>query len=155
MYKLQLIDMDICIATKKDAIVVSENNRKMAKETENFDLKPDIAFNAASNMIGDESKGFYLLAKINGKVVGQLMITYEWSDWRNNTSWWIQSVYVDPLYRRKGIFKKLYESIQNKAKEQGIRLIRLYVHTHNQSAISVYDAIGLKQTSYFIYEKEI
>ena len=147
--------MIICEGTHKDAAEISENNIKMAKETENINLTSHVALQAVRALISDPSKGFYLIVKKNNEIIGQLMITYEWSDWRNNTIWWIQSVFVKPLYRKHGIFVGLYNQIKKMAKEQDIELLRLYVHNQNDPAISVYKSIGMKQKAYTIFEDNI
>jgi ribosomal protein S18 acetylase RimI-like enzyme len=144
--------MEILKATKQDAEIICKNNIRMAKETENINLSSETALQGVLALIDHPSKGFYLLARIDEKIVGQLMITYEWSDWRNNTIWWIQSVYVIPSYRRKGVFQSLFSFVMNMAKEQNIPSLRLYVYHENTSAIKVYEKLGMKQTAYVMFE---
>jgi len=153
--RILLIEMEITIATRNDTNTISENNIQMALETENICLVSKIALDGVINLIDDPSKGFYLLAKEDDEIVGQLLITYEWSDWRDNTIWWIQSVYVHPSHRKQGVFQTLYEYIKTLAIEQKVTLLRLYVHHHNQSAIDVYTRIGMKKTDYLMYEREL
>jgi ribosomal protein S18 acetylase RimI-like enzyme len=147
--------MLIGIASQKDAKDISQNNIKMAKETENLNLTSHVALQAVMNLINNPSKGFYLVAKKNNEIIGQLMITYEWSDWRNKTIWWIQSVFVNPFFRNQGVFVELYNHIIQLAKNQDIELLRLYVHNQNDTAISVYESIGMKQKPYTIYESNL
>jgi GNAT superfamily N-acetyltransferase len=147
--------MLICIATQEDAKEISKNNIKMAKETEKITITSHISLQAVINLINNPSKGFYLIAKKNKEIIGQLMITYEWSDWRNNTIWWIQSVFVKPLFRKKGVFFDLYNYIKKMAKDQDIELLRLYVHNENYTAISVYESLGMKKKSYTIFENNL
>ena len=144
--------MNITIATEQDARTISENNIKMAKETEHVTLDSHIAYDAAVNLITDPTKGFYLVAKQYGNIIGQLMITYEWSDWRNTMIWWIQSVYILKSHRKQGIYTKLYSQVRTLAKKKDISLIRLYVHNKNHLAMKTYQALGMKQTSYIMYE---
>ena len=104
-------------------------------------------------ILTDPLKGFYLVAEENDNIVGELMITYEWSDWRGKNMWWIQSAYVKDDWRKKGIFRKLVEEIKNLAKEQDTDIIRLYVHNHNKNAMKVYEKLGMVD-SYSVYEFE-
>ncbi|MHA2431193.1 MAG: GNAT family N-acetyltransferase [Promethearchaeota archaeon] len=147
--------MNILIAIITDAETISENNVEMAKETEDINLSYTVTLNGVKNLINDKNKGFYLLAKKNDEIIGQLMITYEWSDWRNKMIWWIQSVYIKPTYRKQGVFHALYTRVKKLADNHGINLLRLYVHRHNQLAISVYNSIGMKKTSYQLFEAKI
>jgi GNAT superfamily N-acetyltransferase len=144
--------MEILTATRDEAPVICENNINMAKETENIELTRETVLQGVYNLLDDPSKGFYLVARIKGKIVGQLMITFEWSDWRNKMIWWIQSVYVDPAFRKKGVFQSLFSYVKNQAKEQNICLIRLYVHFENTTAIKVYEKLGMGQTEYIMFE---
>lgn len=150
-----LIDMEISIATKNDAMAICKHNIKMAKETENIDLTFETALQGVNNLIDDPSKGFYVLARVDDHIVGQLMITFEWSDWRNSTIWWIQSVYVSYLHRRKGIFQSLLSFVQELAKNHGISILRLYVHHQNTSAIEVYKKLGMNLTEYHMFESKV
>ena len=118
-------------------------------------LDSTVSLNAVKNLINNPSKGFYLLSKKDGEIIGQLMITFELSDWRNTTIWWIQSVYVLPSYRKQKVFFSLYKESKQLAKQQGIKLFRLYVHNQNKKAISTYESIGMKKKSYIIFEEEI
>jgi len=136
-------------------MVISEHNISMAKETENIDLTPDIALQAVKNLLNDPSKGFYVLARINDTIIGQLMITYEWSDWRNSTIWWIQSVYVKPSYRKKGVFQSLFSYVKELAKKHQVTMIRLYVHHENTSAIEVYNKLKMRRTDYLMFETTV
>jgi ribosomal protein S18 acetylase RimI-like enzyme len=147
--------MNILIAKIKDAETISEHNIEMAKETEDIYLSYTVALNGVKNLINDKNKGFYLLAKKKGEIIGQLMITYEWSDWRNKMIWWIQSVYIKPIYRKQGVFDALYNHVKKLANNHGVNMLRLYVHSHNQLAISIYNSIGMKKTSYQLFEAEI
>ena len=106
-------------------------------------------------VLGDESKGLYFVAEAEGRVVGQLMITFEWSDWRNAQFWWIQSVYVHPDWRRKGIYRSMHGAIINLARSQpGVCGVRLYVEGDNHIAKCVYERVGLSPSSYQEYESE-
>ena len=146
--------MKISQATMDNADEISINNINMAKETEDVILNSSVSLDAVKNLINNPSKGFYLIAKKEGKIIGQLMITFEWSDWRNTTIWWIQSVYVLPSYRKQKVFFSLYKESKKLAKQQGIKMFRLYVHNQNKKAISTYESIGMKKRSYIIFEED-
>ena len=128
-------------------------NQLMAKETEDKQLDSDILTLGVSNLVNDASKGFYLVAEIEGLVVGSLMVTTEWSDWRNGEIWWIQSVYVHPEQRNRGVFKSLYETVFKEANMcEDVVGIRLYVEDHNLSAQNVYQNLGMSQSGYQVME---
>jgi ribosomal protein S18 acetylase RimI-like enzyme len=96
--------------------------------------------------------GQYWVAEDEGKVVASLLITYEWSDWRNANVWWFQSVYVLPEYRRSGIFRSMYLKIKEEGERQGIAGLRLYVETNNERARKTYEALGMQSEHYTMYE---
>src|SRR3990167_5567248 len=131
--------MTIRKAQIKDCVSLVENNLRMAYETEGKRLNKIILQKGVSAVLKFPEKGFYLIAEINGTVAGSLMITNEWSDWRNSTFWWIQSVYVLPEFRKKGIYRKLYREVKRLAKkEKNVCGIRLYVEKNNIKAQKVY-----------------
>ncbi len=128
-------------------------NMEMAMETEGKKLIHEILLAGVSRIFEDATKGFYLVAEIAGKVAGSLMVTKEWSDWRNGDFWWIQSVYVLPEYRRQGVFRELYEEARQRAKEdESVCGCRLYVETENQAAQQVYLKHGFVETGYLLFE---
>ncbi len=100
-------------ATINDTAAIADFNIKMAKETEDLALIPDVINAGVRNMIENPAMGFYLVAEDNHVIQASLMVTTEWSDWRNGLFWWIQSVYVQPQYRRMGLYSKLYEKVKN------------------------------------------
>jgi GNAT superfamily N-acetyltransferase len=138
-------------ATLKDAAVIAKNNVLLAKESEGETLDRRTALSGAKALLSDEGKGFYIVAEEDGLIIGQTMITFEWSDWRDRPIWWLQSVYVDPSWRKKGVFKKLFDEVKRRAKKARVGLLRLYVHTSNKKAIDVYTKIGLSEEHYRIY----
>jgi GNAT superfamily N-acetyltransferase len=147
------MDINIRIAAPADSAVISDYNALMAKETEGIELDRERLRKGVEALFTDMSKGVYYLAEIDGSVVGQLMITYEWSDWRNATFWWIQSVYVLPEYRNQGIFRALYRYIESLARKHGnICGLRLYVDDANKIAQKTYEALGMKQSHYKMME---
>lgn len=144
--------MNIRYAQRKDAKQLAQHNVLLAKESENNIISYETTLQAVLTVLDDKNKGFILVAEENLKIIGQLMITYEWSDWSNKEIWWIQSVYVDKHYRKKGIFTALFNEIKKIAYEKNIDVIRLYVQSSNQQAIDTYSKLGMKQKTYIIYE---
>jgi GNAT superfamily N-acetyltransferase len=146
---------DVLIRRAKDADIeaLASCHCAMAMETENLTLDPETTLRGTRAVLDDPSKGFYLVAEREGVRVGQLMVTFEWSDWRNGTFWWIQSVYVEPFARRKGVYRALYEAVKNEAAAaKDVCGIRLYVETNNQTAKSTYSAMGMLKAHYDIFE---
>ena len=139
-------------AIPDDAGTITEFQMKMARETENISLDRETVRKGVTAVFGDHLKGQYYVAETEGKVVASLLITYEWSDWRNCNVWWFQSVYVVPEYRRLGIFRKMYTFIKNKAEEQDIAGLRLYVETKNTRAQKTYEALGMSSEHYSFYQ---
>ena len=125
----------------------------MAWETEHKRLDPPTLEKGVRALLQGKQTGFYMVATSGDSVVGSLMITTEWSDWRNGQFWWIQSVYVLPEYRRQGIYRNLYESVQALAHEESDVLgFRLYVEQENETAKRTYENLGMKKTVYELYE---
>lgn len=140
-------------ANINDVEKIIENNYNLAFQTENKKLNLESLRKGVENLIKDESKGKYFVYILDGEIRGQLMITKEWSDWRNGDIWWIQSVYVEKEYRKKGIFKELYEFVENIVKrDENICGLRLYVEKDNEVAKEVYNKMGMKDAGYMIYE---
>ena len=130
-------------------------NRAMAYETENKILDPQTAICGVRNALEDPSRAVYFVAEVDGQVVGQTMITTEWSDWRNSYFWWVQSVYVAREHRRHGVFQALYSHIREIAFQRpDVCGLRLYVHRRNRSAAEVYRRLGMSQAEYSLFEDE-
>ena len=139
-------------ATIRDAETLAQNNLSLAQESEHTTIAYDTALAGVRSLLRDSTKGFLLVAEEHGNIIGQMMITFEWSDWRNTSIWWLQSVYVHPEYRKKGVFTKMIEQITQEAQSQDVKKLRLYVHTDNTAAIDVYERSGMRQQPYIIYE---
>ena len=141
---------------KRDAETLTRFNRAMAHETEGKELAPEVVFSGVKTLLNHPGYGFYVVAEMNGQVVGSLMVTPEWSDWRDGFFWWIQSVYVMPEYRRRGIYRKLYEHVKTLAMEQNnVCGFRLYVTHKNTVAQKTYAALGMEETCYRMFEEMI
>jgi ribosomal protein S18 acetylase RimI-like enzyme len=126
----------------------------MAQETEERQLDPETIQSGVSGVIQNHAHGFYLIAERDQVAVGSLLITFEWSDWRNGTLWWIQSVYVKPEHRRTGVFKALYDAVIARARAaKSVRGIRLYVEQENLDAQSVYQKLSMQKTPYQMFER--
>ena len=133
--------------------VLAEFNCLMAVETEGLILDPTLVTAGVAGLIADPRHGFYRVAELDGKVVGQLCVTYEWSDWRNGVYWWIQSVFVAKPHRGKGVFTALFDSVKHSALETpGVRGLRLYAFSENSGAIEVYQRLGMAKTHYIVFE---
>lgn len=147
--------MDITIrkAVSSDAEIIAHCNALMAQETEHLALNKERLLVGVQGLFEKPEYGFYLVAETHNRIVGQLMITYEWSDWRNGVFWWIQSVYVPAEFRSLGIFRKLYDYVSLLAKENGtVCGLRLYVEKENERASNVYEKLGMHRTQYDLYE---
>lgn len=141
-------------ATPADLPVLVAFNTAIAWETEHKKLDPDILTAGVRAVFGDPARGFYTVAEQNGVVVGQMMITFEWSDWRNGWFWWVQSVYVREDARRKGVFRALYREIERQAAaDSNVIGLRLYVESDNAHARATYRALGMTETTYGMMEE--
>lgn len=142
------------IGEEKDADSLARSNIAMAWETEQKRLSPPVVARGVQALLKNPRPGFYVVAEINHEVVGSLMVTYEWSDWRCASFWWIQSVYVKPEFRGQGVFRKLYEFLKEKAsREPNVCGFRLYVEQGNRPAQKTYNRVGMKQAPYMLYEE--
>jgi ribosomal protein S18 acetylase RimI-like enzyme len=140
-------------AKEIDIQVIVDFQVAMALETEGIDLNPETVLRGVSAVFADPTKGFYLVAQEGDLITGSLMITYEWSDWRARTVWYIQSLYVIPEYRRQGIFRQMYAWLLEKVNaDDSIGGIRLFVDHTNLNAQKVYDSIGMDGNHYRFYE---
>ena len=140
-------------ATPSDVSVIVDFQLAMALETEELELDRDVCTRGVKAVFDDPSRGRYFLAQSEGAVVASLMITYEWSDWRNGNVWWIQSVYVRPSFRGQRVYAGLYEHIQRLVQaDETVRGIRLYVDRRNGSAQQVYTKLGMNGEHYQVFE---
>lgn len=142
-------------ATADDAEVLVSFNRAMAEESEDKGLDVVVLRRGVNYLLEHPDEGFYLIAERGGHVAGSLMVTYEWSDWRNGRFWWIQSVYVLPEHRRTGVYRALHDHVRNRARGDSQACgLRLYVERDNRGAMATYRALGMTETHYRLYEEE-
>ena len=127
----------------------------MAMESEGCVLDKEKVIKGVTAAMLDDSKGIYWVAKYEGRTIGSLMITREWSDWNNEWYWWIQSVYVTPRYRKQGVYKTMYQKVKDAAKENNVSQIRLYADKTNLSAQKAYQSLGMHKSHYLMFEEDL
>ena len=149
-------------ATRADIERIAEFQQAMALETEGRKLDSAVSTQGITAIFDDPVKGFYIVAAARAadgsadEVIGSLLITYEWSDWNNATHWWIQSVYVDAAWRRKGVYRTMYEHILRMTEgRRDICSIRLYVERTNSVAQQTYKSLGMSHSHYDLYEIDL
>ena len=145
--------MKIRPAKLSDAATITDFNVRMALETENRRLDRARVRRGVRALLQDAAKGTYFLAQEGDRVAGQLGLTMEWSDWRNGNFWWIQSVYVLPECRQRGVFRALYEHVHKLARSRrDVCGLRLYVDADNARAQLAYERLGMMATPYQFFE---
>jgi len=146
-------DIFVREAKGSDIPTLINYNRSLAYETENISLDKNILQLGIKKAL-ELKDCHYIVAELDGEIVGQSMITSEWSDWRNGAMWWIQSVYVDPDYRQIGVFRNILKYIEALAKKNPeVKGLRLYVKNNNKVGVSTYESLGIKYSGYVIHEK--
>jgi len=154
---MQLDRLVVRYAVPDDIQDLVRFNVSLALETEERKLSASLLRQGTQHLFDSSSQGFYIVAETSDRgrqrVVGQLLVTYEWSDWRNGVFWWMQSVYIDKKWRKVGIFRRLFEFIEGEAKKRtDVVGLRLYVEKDNLAAQTVYEKLGLARTPYHMYE---
>lgn len=138
----------------RDADTIAAFNAAMALETEGKELLPEVIGAGVRRLMASPSLGFYIVTEHEGRVVGCLMVTTEWSDWRNGLFWWIQSVYVEKDFRRQGVYRRMYDHVRELAKaDASICGFRLYAEKDNDVAHATYTSLGMKETDYMLWEE--
>jgi GNAT superfamily N-acetyltransferase len=139
-----------------DADLLTRFNHAMARESEDKPLDLERLKAGITALLNNPADGYYLIAEAErGDVAGALMLTFEWSDWRNGRFWWIQSVYVRPEYRRRGVYRALHAHVRDAARADASACgLRLYVERENAGAQATYSALGMVETHYRLYEEE-
>ncbi len=149
-------DVQVRVAGIGDIEIIARLNTAMAWETEQKRLDPATIRRGIRAVMDDSDYGFYVVAEQNGEVVGCLLITYEWSDWRSALFWWIQSLYVQPPFRRRGVFTRLHGFVRAQALQHPeVCGLRLYVEESNEVAQRAYRQIGMQPTTYRMYEEPL
>jgi len=153
------VKVQIRRATISDVETISEFNAALARETEARILDGHLLRSGVEAILQDPHKGWYAVAvspsgSVQSKVVGQILITFEWSDWRNGSFWWLQSLYVDQPYRQQGVFRQLYDYVYGQARENSEKVcgFRLYVERKNHQAYQAYAHMGFQETVYQMHE---
>ena len=147
--------VEVEAAQQADLDLLVEYNLAMAQESEDRGLDQNRLRGGVSRLLQRPRDGFYLVARVDGQPAGSLMVTYEWSDWRNGRFWWIQSVYVPPVFRRQGVYSAMHAKVRELARADGDSCgIRLYVERDNTGAMATYQALGMAETHYRLYEEE-
>jgi len=140
-------------AMPADASIIADYNNRLAKETEARSLNHDLIGPGVAAFLADPSKGRYWLAVVDDRIIGQIAVTHEWSDWRNGMMWWIQSVYIHSDYRRQGVYTSLNRHVESQAKSDSEVIgIRLYVKKDNERAQTTYAGLGMKMINYRIMQ---
>lgn len=150
-----LNQLSVRIGEDKDINALVKFNMAMAWETEQKELSLSVVTKGVQTLLKNPQYGFYVVAEVANEIIGSLMVTFEWSDWRCGLFWWIQSVYVKSEFRRQGVFRRLYEFLKAKALyEPNVCGFRVYVDESNLIAQSTYSKVGMKETSYNrVYEE--
>jgi ribosomal protein S18 acetylase RimI-like enzyme len=145
--------MQIRDAAPTDAGTIADFNNRLAEETEALTLALDLIGPGVAALLADPSKGRYWVAESGDQIIGQIGISFEWSDWRNGMLWWIQSVYVHKDYRRQGVYSSLYRHVESLARnDPDVIGVRLYVDKDNERAQETYAKLGMKKTNYQIMQ---
>lgn len=142
-------------AQMSDRETLVEGNQSLARETEGLELDLQTVASGVEHLINHPELGQYWIAETDQRILGQCMITTEWSDWRNAPMWWFQSVYVWPSARRQGVFRQLHQHVVTQAQTQGVAELRLYVEKDNKVAQSTYQALGLAGGHYEVFEQTL
>lgn len=146
---------EIAVGTPNDINAIAEFQVAMAMESEGTTLDLERVTRGVTMAMNDEAKGKYIVARSEGKAVGSLMLTREWSDWNCQWYWWIQSVYVEPRHRCRGVYRAMYERVKQLAREQNVSQVRLYVDKTNNTAQNTNQHLGMTETHYLMYEEVI
>lgn len=136
-----------------DCEFIVDCNAAMARETEALELDRARLARGVQRLLAEPARGFYLVAEVDGRPAGCVLVTHEWSDWRDGDWWWLQSVYVVPEARRRGVFRALHEALLQRAEaDPDVVGLRLYVERDNRTAQATYASLGLRETRYLMRE---
>lgn len=150
-----MVQISIREGSISDTPTISRFQQQMALETESKILKESTIRKGVESVLKCPNKGFYIIAETDSQIIGSLLVTFEWSDWRNGWFFWIQSVFVDAKYRRQGVYRVMHSEVIRRTKASGNCCgIRLYVEKDNKNAQKVYKTLGMHETDYYLYEEE-
>ncbi|MBA39321.1 MAG: GNAT family N-acetyltransferase [Dehalococcoidia bacterium] len=150
-----MVQISIREGSISDTPTISRFQQQMALETESKILKESTIRKGVESVLKCPNKGFYIIAETDSQIIGSLLVTFEWSDWRNGWFFWIQSVFVDAKYRRQGVYRVMHSEVIRRTKASGNCCgIRLYVEKDNRNAQKVYKTLGMHETDYYLYEEE-
>lgn len=148
--------LQVRAATSADVPTIARFQQAMARETEDHELDTERLHAGVTAVVADPSRGSYRVCEAGGEVLGCLLVTREWSDWRNGWFWWIQSVYTSPDARGRGVYRTLYDAVLEAAQEDGsVCGVRLYVDRENHAAQAVYRRLGMRPARYEFFEVEV
>lgn len=140
---------------EQDFRIITDFVVSMAADSEGVELDPEIVEAAVRTALSDRSKGVYYVAEAPEGLIGQALVTTEWSDWRCCEYWWLQSVYVVPTWRRRGVFGRIYRHILDRAREASAAAVRLYVNRENERALLAYRRLGMDESDYIVLEQKL
>ena len=143
----------IAVGVAADIEAIAQFQVDMAMESEGTTLDRQTVLRGVTEAMNDRNRGLYLVTRKESEVVGSLMITREWSDWNAQWYWWVQSVYITPAHRGKGLFRAMYAKVKELASLEGIEQVRLYVDKSNRVAQEVYRKVGMEECHYLMYEE--
>lgn len=149
---MEQVEYEIAMGCVSDIDAITQFQVDMAFESEGALLDHDKVLRGVTAAMNDSNKGSYLVVRKGGEVVASLMITREWSDWNSEWYWWVQSVYVMPEHRGRGLFRSMYAKVKELAAQNGVSQVRLYVERTNLSARQVYERVGMRECHYLMYE---
>ena len=152
---MENINFEVSRGEVCDIDTIVQFQAEMAMESEGCVLDKEKVIKGVTAAMLDDSKGIYWVAKYEGRTIGSLMITREWSDWNNEWYWWIRSVYVTPAYRKQGVYKAMYQKVKDAAKENNVSQIRLYADKTNLSAQKAYKSLGMHESHYLMFEEDL
>ena len=155
MGNTEKIKYEVSVGNAADIESIAQFQVDMALESEGTVLDKARVLQGVTAAVNDVAKGTYLVCRANGDAISSLMLTREWSDWNNQWYWWVQSVYVMPAHRGKGVYKAMYEKVKKMAAEHHVTQIRLYVDKTNHSAQQVYKKTGMQECHYLMYEEQL
>ncbi len=147
--------MLIRFAQEDDAEQIARNNVQLVRISEDRDIEFHQVLKGVKQVIANKHKGFYLVTEEKKEIIGQILVTFEWSDWQALNIWWLQSIYVREKWRQQGILTKLLDFVHDLAAKENVTIFRLYVHKKNKKAIKIYEKIGMKKELYTIYSHTI